>query len=1244
MILKKIRAFLKTKGVRGFYLGRSLQTVPEGSVVLFPYQPGVLNCGLTGILAFKRGTAQQEDLSIRDLEHQIDRLYGYADKPEHKELKQEDPHLPSKHAFAELKRLCGKLKSQDGFYQVFSNKGYQDQLSALCARLAGLIDTKEKARIQKTGRLAPVEYEVLSSQIIQLKDVLWSLKHEVLENIDKIKAFGGFNQYNHTPLVVRRLKEINLIFNNLDRLEVRGRDSAGISLLFVFDETNFSRFRQRLQETSLLDEFEARQASQVLVNRSIRVNKQDSTLCLVFTYKIAAEIGSLGDNVRYLRMQVREDAVFQHVIRFPHLYQTTIAHTRWASVGEISEANCHPVDNFGVKRGSLHEKDPFGVSKPNSGPGIIHVCLNGDIDNYQSLKRDYERETGESIAGAITTDTKIIPLQIEKYLKRNKTLEQSFRLAVNDFEGSHAIAMHSDLAPGKIFLAQKGSGQAMFVGLAENHYVLASEIYGFVEETSRYVKLEGGKVVEGISGNTQGQIFVLGQDSSGGIEGITAMYYDGTPVEISEKDIKKTEITSRDIDRQNYPHYFLKEISESPESVEQTVQSRLTILERDGKKYPQVMLDDSVISPRLQEALRGNSIRNVFFIGQGTAGVAASGCAELLSYYLKGTDIRVAPFKASEFSGFMVDDTLEDTLVVAITQSGTTTDTNRAVDMAREQGAHTIAIVNRRDTDITFKVDGVLYTSTGRDIEMSVASTKAYYSQIAAGSILSLKLAQLTGSRTDDFVLAEIEHLLRLPYSMKEVLAKHREIGHSAEKLAVTKKYWAIVGSGPNKIAADEIRIKLSELCYKTISSDVVEDKKHIDLSSEPLILVCAASSRVDVLSDIVKDTAIFKAHEAALIVVAAEGEHRFDTYADAVIYVPEVKERFAPIINTLAGHIWGYYAALAINEESRFLFHFREQINEHIAAALDKGMDIYEIALDEAFREKVARFYMAFRQRIRQNRYVTAMAPNMVSDLTLLLKYLSGRLPMPDFEFDFGTQGTASNMLTAFSQCIGKIINEMARPIDAIKHQAKTVTVGTSRVMKKVEGLLFEALQNHGFSKNQITNSNVLVLKRLQEVVARIKGTTLYRVAGLNFLGEPVEDSIIYLLKKEGSAAGLVSRVETDNRLRGTKRIIVKNGNVFMGKGKRDNRSLLVIPVLSAGTKIDHLVLFNVAFKKEVELQKKVDALGGKYHHIKHLVEETSLAWRDEYLDRLEMGELFGVSAEKIAEAIASSLKYAKA
>ena len=598
---------------------------------------------------------------------------------------------------------------------------------------------------------------------------------------------------------------------------------------------------------------------------------------------------------------------------------------------------------------------------------IIHACLNGDIDNYQDLKREFELD-GNRIHKDITTDTKIIPLTIAKYYHQGHPIDEAFRLAVNDFEGSHAIAMHTDLSPGKIFLAQKGSGQTFFVGIAPDHFIPTSEVYGFVEETSRFVKLDGETMVSGISGPTRGQIFVLNQASAGGLEGIKAQWYDGTPLQIGETDIKHTEITSRDIDRQTYPHYFLKEISESPDSIEKTLYNRWKATEVGSRQYA-VTLDETVIPASLEKALTTDGIKRIFFIGQGTAGVAALACANIMAYYLGSGSYQISALKASEFSGFQLNEqdaagSMADTLVVAISQSGTTTDTNRTVDMVKERGAYTLAIVNRRDSDITFKVDGVMYTSSGRDVEMSVASTKAFYSQIVAGAILSLYIAGLKKRRNGDFISGEIKQLLALPSHMRKILSTTEAIKESAAKLAASKTYWAAVGSGPNKAAADEIRIKLSELCYKTISSDFVEDKKHIDLSSEPLILVCAAGTRNTVIGDIIKDTAIFKAHKATPVVIADEGENRFAPYADTVFHVPRVSEHFAPILNTLVGHMWGYYAALAINEGSRFLYGFQNEIKNTIDELIAQGMDVYEIILEKPFREKIAEFYNKFRKK----------------------------------------------------------------------------------------------------------------------------------------------------------------------------------------------------------------------------------------------------------------------------------------
>jgi len=1206
-----LKTGLGLDGVTGVYFGRSLASVPPGSVVLFPYEPNRLSCGITAILAYKRPASSVAAFSFENLTRQIQALAEALP-----EITSPDPVAPDLSPLNDLAGSLDFLKTREGFTQLFAGEALYLELSQLGDRLEAWIEAWERTVDPRRGRGS-------DAPLVAVKDVLWTIRREMLENVDLIQALGDGASREVSPETALRLQDINLALNNLDRLEVRGRDSAGLSVLGTLPRAGFDAFVQSLREENLIEEFETRQSDPCLTHRSITLKKTDTACSITLTYKVAAEVGRLGDNVRFLRSAIQGDALFQHLIRWPDLAHTTLAHTRWASVGAINEVNCHPMDN-----------------DPAASEGVIHVCLNGDIDNFQDLRRKFESKTGRGIDPTVTTDTKIIPLKVEEYLGDGHDLLDAFRLAVNEFEGSHAIAMHSDLAPGQIFLAQRGSGQAIFVGLASDQYLVASEIYGLVEKTHRYLKLDGEKTAEGLSGPTQGQLFVLSSDSEGDLAGIRAMYYDGTPIALTEEAVKVTEITTRDIDRQKYPHYFLKEVSESPHSVEQTLWGRVAVVEEDGRARPRISLDASVLPERLAEAVRAGEIKKFFFIGQGTAGVAAQGCAALLSEYLQGAAVHVAAARASEFSGFMLGEMGSDTLVTAISQSGTTTDTNRAVDMARERGAWTLAIVNRRDSDITFKVDGVLYTSNGRDIEMSVASTKAYYSQIAAGAVLGLRLAQLLGRRSEEFLRSEIELLWRLPSLMRKVLDKQTEISRSADRLAVTRKYWAVVGSGPNKISADEIRIKLSELCYKTISSDAVEDKKHIDLSAEPLIFVCAAGNREDVVGDIIKDTAIFRAHQALPVVVTTEGETRFNAYAETVIQVPHVPGRFAPILNTLAGHLWGYYAALAINEESRRLYEHRAEVEEHVNASVAQGLNVYEIILDETFREQAARIYRDFKERIRGNRYASALSLTLAADLTLLLKYLAGRLPTSDFELDFGLRGTAPNMLSAFYDCIGRMIEEMVRPVDAIKHQAKTVTVGTSRLAEVFEGLLFDALRAQGFDPNQLSPSNVLVLKRLQAVVGAIQGATLYGVSGLNILGEPVEESSIRVIRKEGSAKGLPSRSETDPRLRGTKRIIVRQGNVFIGRGRRDERSILVVPVLSAEGRIDHLLLWNVDFKKEIGLDEKISALGGKYDHIRNLVEETHLVWRDEHLDLVETAELFGMSAEKVSESIVAQLQ----
>ncbi len=1220
------------------YFGRSIGHVPDKSIVLFPYYADRLFCGLSGIiyttnkkpikgsidmdLLFDMAVKLEENDFTKCLNNQLNLDTGYLGGDQH---------------IKKLFQAVCSIKNNGIFYTLYTNKEIRDRLTDLAKKLDTVITGETKLLTEHTGRLDIDTADILFQRIENLKDIAWCLTKELVDNVKKIKDMASFTDAEPSHSYVNIFKKINAVLNSLDRLEVRGRDSAGISLMFTLDQPTYMSFEKALETNALLNELTDRSEYDVLLNKSIAHNRiKDITgkecVALTITYKVAAEIGCLGDNIRFIRDQIKKDRILQLLATFPSLYNTVSSHTRWASVGAITEANCHPVDNH------VTGKNP-------DGKWIIHACLNGDIDNYLDLKKEFETN-GTDIHEDITTDTKIIPLWIDKYLKQDHPIEEAFRLAVNDFKGSHAISMHTDLAPGKLFLAQRGSGQALFIGISEDLYMPTSEVYGFVEETSSFIKATGEKTTNGHKGDAHGQIYILNQETPGGIEGIMAFRYDNTPILLDEKDIKYTDITSRDIDRQAFPHYFLKEISESPNSVEKTLRNRWKIKDSDQSRLI-VTLEEKAFPKSLQLALTEKKIRRIFFIGQGTAGIAAKVCANILNYYMADQSVVTRSLKASELSGFIISaednsTSMADALIIAISQSGTTTDTNRTIDMVKERGAHTLAIVNRRDSDITFKVDGVFYTSSGRDIEMSVASTKAFYSQIIAGALLNLNIAQLKGWRNEEFVTDEIKQLLTIPSHMQTIIEMSNSIENSAKKFATTKTYWAAVGSGPNKASADEIRIKLSELCYKTISSDFVEDKKHIDLSSEPLIIICAAGTREAVIGDIIKDTAIFRAHKATPIVIADQNEKRFDPYAATVLNVPVVSEHLAPIINTLAGHIWGYHAALVINEGSRFLYNFREDLRKSIENYNNDGLDIYEIILEKSFREKIALFYNDFRAKKSGKSFPIKIT--YASDLILLLKYLSGKLPVSDFEIDFGKKGTARNMITSLFECMGESINAMSRPVDAIKHQAKTVTVGTSRISEKVEGLLFEALVANNINISQLLNRNILVLKHLQKIVSGIKGAILYKIDGLNLLGEPSDETSISMIKKEGVLKEFPSRVEADTRLKGTKKIIVRQGNVYIGKGRKDDRSIIIIPILSAspGTPnmLEYLLLLNISFRENVLLEDKITALGGKYEHIKNIVQENSLAWNDKDLELVAMEFLFGRSAEKIGEYIASRLK----
>ncbi|MFH1078974.1 MAG: SIS domain-containing protein [Pseudomonadota bacterium] len=1231
MVKKYGIRLLKLSRRWNIYVGVDPERVTTQALILFPCRSNILCCGLAGILTIKQVKQPECDNPGKHM----DVLFGIIQgEPISKILEgaiSSGRYLDGPDTLAALEQWISVLKSNEPFERLFYDSREAAHLTALSKKMSAFLADEQNTLERRAAYFSTGDLEIINSRLTRMKDVCWALERDILNNIGGILSLAGSEKPEDlVPEAFRKYRKINFLLNSLDRLEVRGRDSAGIQISFTLAASrDLADVLARLRERGLHNEFRQRTAAGDLISGSIEC--VEARPFLSFTYKTASIIGELGRNIRELRKAVAQDAVFREFAVKGTAFDTTLAHTRWASVGSITEDNCHPINNHTLNKG-IRRYPAYG-----EGDWTISVVLNGDIDNYQILRRQFE--TGrELFLPEVTTDTKIIPLQIEKYLREGNDLTESFRRAVCDFEGSHAIAMTSSLEPSRTFLALKGSGQTIYIGLAPDRYVFSSELYGLVEEMSAFIKMDGEKPYIPGDSESAGQIVILDQNSEGGLPGIKSFCYNGLPLAWRTADIQHAEMTTRDINRGAYPHFFLKEISESALSVHKTILGKyLIIKKKDGTKQVRFNLGADIVPERVRLALVRDEIRRVVIIGHGTAAVAGAAVSDAMERYLGGARIRIEAKIASELSGFYLQETMQDTLIIPVTQSGTTTDTNRAVAMAAERGAAIIAIVNRRQSDITGKSDGVFYTSDGRDIEMSVASTKAFYSQIIAGHILSLYLAQVLNTLSDDEIAVELENLEQAPALMQRVLEQKEKIRKSVLDYAGQKKYWAVVGSGPNKVAADEIRIKLSELCYKTISSDVVENKKHIDLSAEPLIIVCAAGAPETVTGDIVKDAAIFKAHKAAIVVFADEDEMRFDPIADAVIAIPMARMPLPVILNTVAGHLWGYYAACKIDEEALFFREFRSRLNMTVTDAGRHQALFYEKVADRQFRKMVRDFSASLHERLAGGGF-SLSGVGMISELVLLLKYAVGKIHLEDFWQDFRDETLSP--IDRLDTCLGHAIDELSRPIDTIRHQAKTVTVGTSRKEQPLEGIVFELLKELDVSLRLLTGRNILAIRNFQPAIAAIRGYTLYAVNNLDQEGNPQNASTITIQQRGGIALQMRSRVEQSKLLMGAKKTIVSTGHVYLGRGKTDRAPIMIVPLLGEGVGVKNLLLIHIRYNESLSRSEKIAVLGYRFNDIRNLINEYNFPWDDRYLESISLEALFSEPVEIVAGQIRSALE----
>jgi glucosamine--fructose-6-phosphate aminotransferase (isomerizing) len=697
--------------------------------------------------------------------------------------------------------------------------------------------------------------------------------------------------------------------------------------------------------------------------------------------------------------------------------------------------------------------------------------------------------------------------------------------------------------------------------------------------------------------------------------------YDGTPLPVDPAELITAEITTRDIDRGDAPHFLLKEMQEAPESLRRTLRGR--IVERDGQLH--ALLGPRALPPAVAAGLASGTIRRVLCIGQGTAAVASQAVAALLTR-LAGTVLDVDPITATELSGFYLRVDMSDTLIVAVSQSGTTTDTNRTVDLARARGATVLAIVNRRHSDLTDKADGVLYTSDGRDVEMSVASTKAFYAQVAAGALLACAVSEAAGAGSDRERDAVLVGLRELPGALRRVLELRPDIAEVARRFAPYRRYWAVVGNGPNTVAAEEIRIKLSELCYKSIACDVTEDKKHIDLSSEPLILVCATGLSGSTADDVAKEVAIFRAHKAAPIVIATEGEERFRA-APAVITVPAVEPRLAFVLAAMVGHLFGYEAALAIDALALPLREMREVIDRAVGTGAPEGDQLLL-----QLRDQVGALATRFFDGLRTGAYDGHLEASTAVRLVGRLRDVTSDAPLEAYQRESGKVATPAGLVDDLTSALSRGIEELTRPVDAIKHQAKTVTVGISRSDEALlDRQLVQSVLEAGAPRERLAYATLRSLAALDPAVEAVLGFTRYRIDG----DVATDTATIAIVDRGGVSLNLESRVERNSRLVGTKRRVAAERELLVAQGRNDGRSVLLVPEVK-NTQCTGITLVHVRFAEHLAAPVARGVLQGwddRYDRLVDWVAETEGGFRDDLLAEIPVVELLTVPVSDLAE-----------
>ncbi|MCY9785981.1 glutamine--fructose-6-phosphate transaminase (isomerizing) [Nocardiopsis sp. EMB25] len=530
-----------------------------------------------------------------------------------------------------------------------------------------------------------------------------------------------------------------------------------------------------------------------------------------------------------------------------------IGHTRWATHGAPNDVNAHP-----------HVDNDHRVA-------VVH---NGIIENFAALRVELE-DLGCKFTSE--TDTEVTAHLLATELKRrgDGDLPAAMRAVCRRLEGAFTLVATSVDDPGLVVAARRNS--PLVVGRGEGENFLASDVAAFIAHTREAVELGQDQVVE------------LRADS------VVVTDYDGNPVEVREYHV---DWDASAAEKGGYDYFMLKEIVEQPQAVADTLLGRVTM---DG----QLTLDEMRLTP---EELR--TVEKIVIIACGT-----SYHAGLIAKYAIEHWCRI-PCEVEVASEFRYRDPIlnQQTLVIAISQSGESMDTLMAVRYAREQRARVLAICNVNGSTIPRESDGVLYTHAGP--EVGVAATKTFLTQLAACYLIGLYLAQVRGLKFGDEINAVIAQLATMPEQVERVLDTVGPVRDLARSLADADTV-LFLGRHVGYPVAMEGALKLKELAYMHAEAFAAGELKHgpIALIEDglPVVVVVPSPKGRGVLHDkIVSNIQEVRARGARTIVIAEEGDESVRPYSDVLIEIPAVPTLLQPIVSTIPMQVFACELALA--------------------------------------------------------------------------------------------------------------------------------------------------------------------------------------------------------------------------------------------------------------------------------------------------------------------------------------------